>query len=166
MARSLCIVLIGIFLLLWVSVLAAGAAIYGVRPQGPGVPWPRWVAPATALAAAGLAVGLPTLAVLYSSGERERTTHTGLVLTDAQVHGREIFARTCIRCHSLADIGAASTIGPNLDRLRPNAALIQDAVENGRARGRGQMPAGLVGAASARDVAAYLTAVAGRPAPR
>ncbi len=158
--------LIAVFLLLWVSVLAAGAAIYGVRPQGPDVPWPRWIVPVAGLAAIGLVVGIPVLAVIYSSGERERTTHTGLVLTDAQVHGREIFVKTCIRCHALGDIGAASTIGPSFDRLKPNRQLVLDAVKHGRARGKGQMPAGLIGAASARDVAAYLEAVAGRQARR
>lgn len=162
MVRSLCVVLLAVFLLLWVSMLAAGAAIYGVRPRGPGVPWPRWVGPAAAVAALGLAFGLPALAVIYSSGEREHTTHTGLVLSDQQVHGREIFSRTCIRCHTLSDISGASTVGPNFDRLRPKTAVILDAVKNGRARGRGQMPAGLTDTAGARDVAAYLTAVAGR----
>ena len=39
---------------------------------------------------------------------------------------------------------------------------VVDAVTYGRARGNGQMPRGLVGAMGARDVAAYLTAVAGR----
>jgi mono/diheme cytochrome c family protein len=159
-------VLLAVFLLLWISVFAAGAAVYGVRPQGPGVPWPRWVGPAAVFAFLGLAIGLPALAVVYSGGEREHRTHSGLVLTDAQVHGREIFARTCIRCHTLSDIGAASTVGPSFDRLRPDAALIQDAVKNGRARGRGQMPAGLVDAQGARDVADYLVAVAGHEAAR
>ncbi|MDO9398461.1 MAG: cytochrome c [Herbiconiux sp.] len=156
--------LIAVFVLLWVSVLAAGAAIYGVRPQAPGVAWGRWVGPAAAVSFLGLAIGLPALAVVYSGGERKHRTHSGLVLTDAQVHGREIFTRTCIRCHTLADIGAASTVGPSFDRLRPDALLIEDAVKNGRARGRGQMPAGLANAEGARDVADYLVAVAGHEA--
>lgn len=158
--------LIATFLVLWISVVAAGVAIYGVRPQGPGVPWSRWVFPASVVAVVGLAVGLPALAVIYSSGERERTTHSGLVLTDAQVHGREIFARTCIRCHALADVAAPGVVGPSFDRLQPDADLIVDAILNGRARGLGQMPKGLVNEADARDVAAYLTAVAGRESGR
>lgn len=158
--------LLATFLVLWISVVAAGVAIYGVRPQGPGVPWSRWVGPASVVAVVGLAVGLPVLAVVYSSGEREHKTHSGLVLSDAQVHGREIFSRTCIRCHTLDDISAPGVIGPSFDRLQPNAALIEDAIRNGRARGNGQMPAGLVGEAGARDVADYLTAVAGRPSRR
>lgn len=154
--------LLATFLVLWISVVAAGVAIYGVRPQAPGVPWSRWVAPAAAVAVLGLAVGLPTLAVVYSSGEREHTTHSGLVLTDAQVHGREIFSKSCIRCHTLGDISAPGVIGPSFDQLQPDAALITDAIRKGRARGNGQMPAGLVGEDGARDVADYITAVAGR----
>ena len=154
--------LIAVFLVLWVAVLAAGAAIYGVRPRGPDVPWPRWLVPVGAFAALGLGFGLPALAVIYSSGERDRTTHTGLVLTADQVHGRTIFANTCKRCHTLADVGAASTIGPNLDVLRPDFDVVVDAITNGRARGNGQMPRDLADAAGARDVASYLTAVAGR----
>lgn len=150
------------FLVLWVAVLAAGAAIYGVRPRGPGVPWPRWLVPVAAFAAMGLGFGLPALAVIYSNGERDHTARSGLVLTDAQVHGRTIFAGSCKRCHTLADSAAASTIGPNLDVLQPDFALVVDAITNGRARGGGQMPRGLTDAAGAQDVASYLTAVAGK----
>lgn len=154
--------LLVVFLVLWVAVLAAGAAIYAVRPQGPGVPWPRWLGPVATFSAVGLGVGLPALAVIYSSGERDRTARSGIVLTDAQVHGRTIFDNSCKRCHSLADASAASTIGPDLDVIQPAFVLTVDAIEQGRARGNGQMPKGLTDAAGARDVASYLEAVAGR----
>ena len=53
-------------------------------------------------------------------------------------------------------------MGPNLDQLRPPKALILDAIQKGRARGQGQMPAGLVDGQDAQDVAAFVAAVAGR----
>jgi mono/diheme cytochrome c family protein len=53
-------------------------------------------------------------------------------------------------------------VGPNLDQLRPPKALILDAIKNGRARGQGQMPAGLVDGQDAQDVADFVAKVAGR----
>ncbi|MEA2255541.1 MAG: hypothetical protein QOG35_1586, partial [Solirubrobacteraceae bacterium] len=49
----------------------------------------------------------------------------------------------------------------NLDNLHPPRALVLDAIEQGRARGQGQMPAGLVDGQDAKDVAAFVVAVAG-----
>ena len=45
--------------------------------------------------------------------------------------------------------------------LHPPKGLILDAIAKGRARGQGQMPAGLVDGQDAQDVAAYVAAVAG-----
>jgi mono/diheme cytochrome c family protein len=154
-------VFIAVFILLWVAIASAGAAIYGVRPQGPGVPWAKWVGPAFAVAALGLAIGLPALAVLYSKGPRDRTTRTGLVLTKDQLHGRDIFTTSCKKCHTLSDAEATATIGPDLDRLKPNFSLVVDAVTHGRARGNGQMPSGLADTAGTRAVADYVSRVAG-----
>jgi mono/diheme cytochrome c family protein len=155
-------VFIAVFILLWIAVASAGAAIYGVRPQGPGVPWAKWVGPAFAVAALGLAIGLPALAILYSKGPRDRTTRGGLVLTADQLHGRDIFTTSCKRCHTLASAEATATIGPDLDRLRPDYDLVIDAVTHGRARGNGQMPAGLTDTQGAKAVADYVHRVAGR----
>lgn len=151
--------LVAAFLLLWVAMIVAGLAAYAVRPQSSGAPWPRWTMPAIAFSALALGVGLPAMAVIYSSGEREHSSRGGLVLTDQQVAGRAIFASACKRCHTLDDAAAAATIGPNLDVLRPDYDTVIDAVTNGRARGRGQMPAGLVDDQGARAVAAYVAGV-------
>lgn len=162
--RSLTTVLLATFAVLWIATLLCGVAAYGVRPtrRDPSGPWPRWVGPSAGVAAVLLAVVLPVMAVVYSSGEREHLSHTGVKLTDEQVSGRELFASACKRCHTLADTGAASTIGPNLDALQPKFETIVDAVLNGRARGNGQMPAGLGNREDAEAVARYLEAVAGR----
>ncbi len=162
---SLGAVLLAVLAVLWLATLLAGAAIYGVRvrPRGQELDaWPRWVGVCAVLSAVLLAIVLPALTVFYSAGEREHVSNTGARLTDQEVEGRDLFTSACKRCHTLADAGASSTIGPNLDALEPSYDTVVDAVLSGRARGRGQMPAGLSGPQGARAVARYLEEVAGR----
>lgn len=83
-------------------------------------------------------------------------------LTASETHGREVFNDRCVQCHSLGASSAVQRIGPDLDALRPPKELVVDAIEKGRARGRGQMPAQLVSNADADDIAAYIARVAGR----
>src|SRR5206468_1588067 len=68
----------------------------------------------------------------------------GVDLTAAQVNGRTLFAKNCATCHTLRAVNAVGKVGPNLDQLRPPKELILNAIETGRARGNGQMPADLV----------------------
>ncbi|HEY7621346.1 MAG TPA: cytochrome c, partial [Solirubrobacteraceae bacterium] len=75
--------------------------------------------------------------------------------------GRAVFAKYCATCHTLKASNAVGRVGPNLDNLHPNKALILDAIAKGRARGAGQMPVGLVNGADAQNVADYVSAVAG-----
>ena len=82
-------------------------------------------------------------------------------LNAAQANGREVFGTYCATCHTLKASNAVGKVGPNLDVLHPPKGLILDAIANGRARGQGQMPAGLVDGQDAQDVAAYVAAVAG-----
>jgi len=76
--------------------------------------------------------------------------------------GRELFARTCGTCHTLKGAATTGRVGPNLDQLRPPSALVLNAIEQGRARGAGQMPAALYDGTDARDVASFVAKVAGR----
>ena len=71
--------------------------------------------------------------------------------------GREVFAQRCQNCHTLAATQAVAEVGPNLDELKPPPVLIRDAVENGRARGNGAMPADL---AEGQDLDAVVAFVA------
>ncbi|TML97807.1 MAG: cytochrome c [Actinobacteria bacterium] len=80
----------------------------------------------------------------------------------AEVHGRELFTKNCATCHTLRAVNAVGKVGPNLDQLRPPKELVLNAIEAGRARGNGQMPADLVAGQEAKDVAAFVAAVAGR----
>jgi len=46
--------------------------------------------------------------------------------------GKEIFSEAgCVSCHTLAAAGSSGTIGPNLDQVKPPAALVVDRVTNG-----------------------------------
>jgi mono/diheme cytochrome c family protein len=111
-----------------------------------------------------IVVGLAVLPawILVDNTDADAKTVGGVHLNDAQVHGRELFAANCAQCHTLRASNAIGETGPNLDTLRPKAALILDAIKNGRARGgMGQMPAGLLAGDDAKDVASYVQAVAG-----
>jgi mono/diheme cytochrome c family protein len=110
----------------------------------------------------GFGGALPVLAGVYNADDQAQAARGGVDLTAAQERGRDLFKRNCATCHTLADAGAVGMVGPNLDQLRPAQALTLNAIQNGRAEGRGQMPAQLLTGGDARDVASYLAAVAGR----
>ena len=74
--------------------------------------------------------------------------------------GKELFTQTCGSCHTLADAGTAGSIGPSLDALGPDAAMVETAIHAGGA-GTGMMPANLYTGKQAKQVAAYVAAVAG-----
>jgi sulfite dehydrogenase len=63
-------------------------------------------------------------------------------------------AQACGSCHTLADAGAAGTIGPNLDESKPPYDLVVDRVTNGS----GAMPsfADQLSEQQIQDVAAYV----------
>lgn len=114
-----------------------------------------------------IGVAVPVLIVVHNATEKPREGPGGLVLTEAQARGRQIFAHTCANCHTLGDTNSVGLVGRNLEALRPSRALVLDAIARGRARGRGQMPKGLLRGPDAEDVASYVSAVAGRaPLPR
>ena len=86
----------------------------------------------------------------------------GITLTEKEQRGREIFNQSCVQCHVLAASNSVQRVGPNLDELRPPKELVIDAVNKGRARGQGQMPAKLVTGPDVDAVASYVAKVAGR----
>src|SRR5690606_38744212 len=105
-------------------------------------------------------VGLPIATAVDNADAPEQA---GPVDLNAQeVEGRRLFNRNCVQCHTLGASASVQRIGPNLDVLRPPPELTLDAIANGRARGQGQMPAGLVTGEQAEAVAAYVAKVAGR----
>lgn len=109
-----------------------------------------------------LGVAIPAVVLAYNHRTQSRQATGGLKLTHAQQHGRQVFARNCATCHTLAAANAVGKVGPNLDVLRPPYALTMNAIAMGRAQGNGAMPAQLVSGQDAKDVANFIAAAAGR----
>jgi mono/diheme cytochrome c family protein len=154
------------FVLFWVIVafVIFLAAVRGGRgslfdPQKRG--GRRSVAIMTLLAVVVFGVGIP-VAVGIAGGEQDKDGPKGVNLTASESNGRKIFAQSCVQCHTLEAANGIQTVGPNLDVLRPPKALTLDAIKEGRARGQGQMPSGLVDGKEAEDVAAFIAKTAGR----
>jgi mono/diheme cytochrome c family protein len=115
----------------------------------------------------GLAV--PALVLAFNGAHKASVAVGGLRLNAEQQHGRELFSRTCVFCHTLAATESVARTGPNLDvrigdEIATEAgrkALVLNAIEEGRARGLGQMPAMLYQGKEAEQVASFVAAVAG-----
>ena len=108
--------------------------------------------------------------VLASNAEHKASTAVGGVhLTAEQEAGRELFAHTCVVCHTLAAVNSVGRTGPNLDirvgddisTAAGRKALVLNAILEGRARGNGDMPAQLYQGKEAEEVASFVAAVAG-----
>jgi mono/diheme cytochrome c family protein len=115
-------------------------------------------------------VGLvvPTLVLAFNGENKASVGVGGLHLNAEQQHGRDLFARTCATCHTLAATKAIAHVGPNLDVLLGNLptvagrkGLVLNAIAEGRAQGNGQMPALLFQGRDAQAVADFVAAVAG-----
>ena len=127
--------------------------------------------------AVGLAV--PTLVLAFNAEHKAGVATGGVHLNAEQQRGRHLFSEACSVCHTLATAKAVGRIGPNLDvRVGENIAtppgpkgasehfanaraLVENAVSEGRARGKGQMPADLYVGKEAVEVASFVAAVAG-----
>ncbi len=108
-------------------------------------------------------VGVPVLILVGNHDSASaRVDGATVKLTAQEQKGREIFGRSCASCHTLAAADANGKVGPNFDQLRPPKALVEDAVVNGRQRGNGTMPAGIVQGSDVTAVAAFVAATAGR----
>jgi mono/diheme cytochrome c family protein len=106
-------------------------------------------------------VGIPALVLINNGEDKAKAAPGGVDLNHAQANGRVLFAQNCSTCHTLRAANAVGKVGPNLDQLRPPKALVENAIQQGRARGNGQMPAGLLAGQDAADVGAFVQAVAG-----
>lgn len=145
-------------------VLGTGLLVLAARGQRLPAVWPLAgrgrFAVVTGLCCAVFGVALPAL-IIGIDRDRPRSAG-GARLARAQVGGRDLFTANCSSCHTLAAAGAAGTVGPNLDRLKPQAALVVNVIEQGRMTARGRMPAGLLSGPNAQRAARYVAAVAGR----
>jgi mono/diheme cytochrome c family protein len=119
------------------------------------------------LFAFGLAV--PTIVLAFNGAHKASVATGGVHLTADQQAGRELFARSCAVCHTLAATKSVGRTGPNLDvrvgddisTTAGRKALVLSAIAEGRARGLGQMPALLYQGKEAEEVASFVAAVAG-----
>jgi mono/diheme cytochrome c family protein len=155
--------LIAFFVIVALVVVAAAFA-GGRRRRGQGGPSrgaDRLLYTGLAIVIVGIGLGVP-LMLLIGNADADRDAVGGVDLTAATAHGRQLFAENCGTCHTLAASDSAGAIGPNLDVMRPQAALVENAILVGRAAGRGNMPAGLLSGEDAKDVSAFVEAVAGR----
>jgi mono/diheme cytochrome c family protein len=115
----------------------------------------------------GLAV--PALVLAFNGDHKASVAVGGITLTPAQQKGRELFAKSCAVCHTLAATKSVGRVGPNLDvrvgvdiaTAAGRKALVLGAITEGRARGLGQMPALLYQGKEAEQVASFVAAVAG-----
>lgn len=87
--------------------------------------------------------------VKAASGQRVK-------LTEGEAKGREIFGLQCAQCHTLAAANAVGDVGPNLDDLRPDRALVVNAIEHGRTSARGTMPGNLIQGQELEEVADFV----------
>jgi mono/diheme cytochrome c family protein len=87
------------------------------------------------------------------------------------VNGKEKFVQKCASCHALERANAGGVVGPNLDQAFDAAresGMNEDTIEGvvrrqiANVRRSSEMPANLVVGSDARDVAAYVAAVAGQ----
>ncbi len=112
---------------------------------------------------------VPAFVLAFNAEHKASVAVGGLHLNAEEQKGRELFAHTCVVCHTLAAVKSVGRIGPNLDvRVGDDIpteagrkALVLSAILEGRARGLGNMPALLYEGKEAEDVAAFVAAVAG-----
>lgn len=113
--------------------------------------------------------GVPAAVIAYNNDSQSKEAVGGVSLSADEQEGRIVFAEKCATCHQLAAANGVGRVGPNLDRIIPpiaeekaRIAFINDAITNGRARGNGQMPRGLVDGEDQDAVAAFIAKTAGR----
>jgi len=141
--------------ILLVVAMAAGAGLAAIRRS-----------PALGAAVAGCAaLALVATIVVSSAGSREqvRGMHGETIeLTSAEARGRDWFASRCATCHTLHAVHAVGQVGPDLDFLRPPAAVVRRTINDGSQEATAIMPSQIVTGSDVGDVAAFVAKVAGR----
>ena len=159
-----------IFVLIWVVLgfglllvaMSGGPSGAGKRMMSTGRVARRVAIVLVALVALVLGVLVPAAVIAAVSNRDDIPEANVSDLTASEQNGRELFAQRCANCHTLQAAKAIASVGPNLDELRPNKALVLDAIENGRARGNGQMAADLFAGQEAEDVANFVAKAVGQ----
>ncbi len=172
-----------VFIAFWV-VLAGGLFVVGRRgsnrtaakePRPPGsTRIGRWAFNGSIALIYVVFIGVVPAAMLIGNHDNASAKIGSVKLTTAEKQGRVLFGQHCAVCHTLAAANAVGKVGPNLDQLRPSEALILHTLANGclanppsptsptTCLGEGTMPADVVQGKQAKQVAAFVAAVAGR----
>lgn len=104
----------------------------------------------------GLGVAVPAWVIASVENNDDIPSAQISNLTKDEQHGQDLFARRCGLCHTLKAANSVARVGPNLDELAPNEQFVLDAIEKGRSRGNGQMPAQIYTGKDAEDVAKFV----------
>jgi cytochrome c len=107
-----------------------------------------------------LGIGVPA-AVIAGTKANNGVPQSGIQLTAAEQRGRVLFGERCALCHTLKAANAVAQVGPDLDQLQPNKALVLNTIQHGRSNGNGQMPANLYTGQDAVDVAEFVAKAVG-----
>ncbi len=165
------------FVAFWVVVALGLVFLAGRRSgasavsRGPSRGGMRSILTVFVLTAAVFGIALPLL-MLTGNHANASAQIGGIKLTAAEKTGRELFGEHCAVCHTLAGANAIGKVGPNLDILKPAQTLTLHTIANGclpnatpssgeTCLGYGVMPALVVQGQDARDVAAFVSKVAG-----
>jgi YVTN family beta-propeller protein len=119
----------------------------------------RILAPVTWLAAAFTVLALLVGPTLIGAKADKPAAAAGGGGGGAAPDGKKVFTSNCGGCHTLAAAGTNGSVGPNLDNLKPSAAVVKTTVENGS----GTMPA-FKDSLSAAEIDAVAAFVAGEKA--
>jgi mono/diheme cytochrome c family protein len=112
---------------------------------------------------------VPAIVLAFNGEHKASAAIGGVHLTKDEQKGRELFARACGVCHTLAAVKSVGRTGPNLDvrvgedvpTVAGRRALVLNTIAEGQAFGLGNMPAELYVGKEAEDVAKFVAAVAG-----
>lgn len=114
-----------------------------------------------AIALFALGIAVPVAVIAADRGRNSIPEADVGELTPLQERGRDLFGQRCRNCHALKAASATANVGPNLDELAPGKALVLDAIQKGRARGNGQMPADIFEGEDAEAVAEFVAVAVG-----
>ena len=114
----------------------------------------------------GIGIAIPAV-VIASRGTREgnSTRLSQDKLRDAKPDiqkGKQLFSESCAACHNLDAVNARGVTGPDLDKIGTvTPGRVANAIKIG-GTGQLRMPARLLQGQNAKDVAAFVAAVAGK----
>jgi mono/diheme cytochrome c family protein len=163
-------VVLGVFLFFIAVRGGVGGARAALQTQTRG--GRRFVWLVTAVVYVGFGAAIP-LAFLTGNHANASSQVGGIRLNAAQKRGRQLFGQNCGVCHTLAASNSVGKVGPNLDSLKPPYGLVLNTINNGCVQnppanspqsclGQGTMPAQLLEGQDARNVASFVSKVAGK----